>query len=115
MVEVKVLRLAKFGAFVELEEGIEGLIHNSELSIKGVQNPSEAVKPQDIVKAKILRIEESEQKIGLSIREIELEEQKKQLEQAQQSSQQPKVTIGDAVGDSIEEQLSGKNELSQSS
>jgi len=114
-VEVKVLRLAKFGAFVELEEGIEGLIHNSELSIKGVQNPSEAVKPSDIVKAKILRIEESEQKIGLSIREIELEEQKKQLEQAQQASQTQKVTIGDTIGDSIKEQLSNQNELSQPS
>ncbi len=111
-VEVKVLRLAKFGAFVELEEGIEGLIHNTELSAKGVQNPSEAVKPGDVVKAKILRIEESEQKIGLSIKEIELDEQKKE---AQNLPQQQKITIGDTVGDSIKEQLSNQNELSQPS
>jgi len=115
IVEVKVLRLAKFGAFVELEEGIEGLIHNTELSIKGVQMPSEAVKPSDIIKAKILRIEESEQKIGLSLKEIELDEQKKQLQDNQQTSGQQKITIGDSIGDSIKEQLSNQNELSQPS
>ncbi len=115
IVEVKVLRLAKFGAFVELEEGIEGLIHNTELSVKGVQAPSEAVKPLDIVKAKILRIEESEQKIGLSIKEIILDEQKNQFQQSQQAPEQTKVTIGDTIGNSIKEQLSNNNELSQSS
>jgi len=115
VVEVKVLRLAKFGAFVELEEGIEGLIHNTELSIKGVQNPSEAVKPMDIVKAKILRIEENDQKIGLSIKEIELDEQDKNTKEAQPAPQPQKITIGDTVGDSIKEQLSNQNELSQPS
>ncbi|MFA5103966.1 MAG: S1 RNA-binding domain-containing protein [Candidatus Margulisiibacteriota bacterium] len=114
IVEVKVLRLAKFGAFVELEEGIEGLIHNTELSIKGVQNPSEAVKPMDVIKAKILRVEESEQKIGLSIKEIQLDEQEKQFQETQQTTGQQKVTIGDTVSDSIKEQLSSQNELSQS-
>ncbi len=115
IVEVKVLRLAKFGAFVELEEGIEGLIHNTELSAKGVHNPSDAVKPADVVKAMILRVEESEQKIGLSIKEIELEEQKKQIRDNQQQPEQQKVTIGDTVSDSIKEQLSNQNELSQPS
>ncbi len=110
LIDVKILRLAKFGAFAELEEGIEGLIHNSELSLSGVKEPSEAVKPGDVVKVVILRILPEEQKIGLSVREAKHLEMKQELKESQ-SAVQPKVTIGDAVGDSLKEQLASQNEL----
>ena len=55
IVEGKVTRLAKFGAFVEVEEGIEGLIHISEFtSERRIQSPSEVVKPGEVVRAVVL-------------------------------------------------------------
>lgn len=114
IINVKILRIAKFGAFAELEEGIEGLIHNSEISSKNFQNASEVIKPGDIVKVKILRVIPEEQKIGLSIREIETQEQKQELKEVQESMPPQKITIGDTVGDSIKEHFSNQsNELSE--
>lgn len=111
VVDVKILRLAKFGAFAELEEGLEGLLHNSELSIKGVEKPDDAVKTGDVVKAMIIRIVPEDQRIGLSIREVLIEEEKAKLREIQSSSQAQKITIGDTMDESIKEQLSSQNEL----
>lgn len=108
-VPVKVLRFAKFGAFVEIEEGIEGLIHISELSLKPIQNVEDAVKIGEVVNAKILRIVAEEQKIGLSLKAVAAEEEKKEFAQARAASQPPKITIGDTVGSQIKEMLNGNN------
>ncbi len=113
-VEVKVLRLAKFGAFVEIEEGLEGLIHNSELANRPVQDASEVVKPGDIVKAKILRVISDEQKIGLSMKEIEREMEKKDLTDSISAQPVHKITIGDTMSETLKEQLTAQNELPQS-
>lgn len=112
VIDVKVLRYAKFGVFVEVEEGVEGLVHNSELSIGDFKNPQDVLKIGEIVKAKIIKIDTVNQKIGLSVKQVELEEQKRQLEQL---SNKQKVTIGDAIGESLKEQLNNQNELSQNS
>lgn len=96
-VKVKVLRLTKFGAFVELEEGLEGLIHLSELSKDRVETPDQVVKPGDIVEVKILRIIPDEQKIGLSIKEVQLDKEKAlAMEQKQAES---KVTIAEMIAE----------------
>ena len=62
-----------FGAFVRLENDIEGLIHISELSKKRIQSPGEAVKEGDEVTAEILTIDRDSKKIQLSIRLVESE------------------------------------------
>ena len=68
----KVTRLAKFGAFVELEPGIEGLVHISEMSyLKRINNPSEISKPGDIVDLLIKEIDGENRKISLSIKDAE--------------------------------------------
>ena len=66
--EVEVIRIVDFGAFVRVEEDIEGLIHISELSKKRVNKVEDVVKVGDKVKAEILNIDKSAKKIGLSIR-----------------------------------------------
>ena len=66
--EVEVIRTVEFGAFVQLENNIEGLIHISELSKKRVDKVEDVVKAGDKVKAEILNIDKSAKKIGLSIR-----------------------------------------------
>ncbi|MBI5700423.1 S1 RNA-binding domain-containing protein [Candidatus Saganbacteria bacterium] len=95
VVKVKVLRLAKFGAFVELEEGLEGLIHISELSKDKIDSPDKAVKPGDVVEAHILRIIPDEQKIGLSIKEVQLSKEKELAEE--QKKEESKITIGEVL------------------
>ena len=90
--------LADFGAFVRLEEGIEGLIYNSELSAERVDNPSEAVKEGQPVTALVTRVDPLEQKISLSIKALTDREQREALKKlaAQQASSQT-TTLGDLI------------------
>lgn len=70
VVEGKVVNLLPYGAFVELEEGLEGLIHISEFSwTRKVNHPSEFVQVGDIVKAAVLSIDIEDQKISLGLRQ----------------------------------------------
>src|SRR5205085_3116073 len=62
----KVTKLTNFGVFVELEQGLEGLLHVSELSDGKVENPEELVKVGDEVEVKVLRVDSKDRKIGLS-------------------------------------------------
>lgn len=110
-VKVKVLRLAKFGAFAELEEGLEGLIHLSELSKDRIETPDQAVKPGDIVEAKILRILPDEQKIGLSIREIQLAKERTEAEE--KKKEESKITIGAVIAEKERLKAEKEAEMSQ--
>lgn len=62
----KVTKLTNFGVFVELEPGLEGLLHISELADHKVESPEEVVKVGDDVEVKILRVDPADRKIGLS-------------------------------------------------
>ncbi|MBP6821138.1 MAG: 30S ribosomal protein S1 [Acidobacteria bacterium] len=66
----KVTRFANFGAFVELEDGIEGLCHVSELSEQHVEKPEDAVKAGQKSQFKILKMDREARKIGLSARAV---------------------------------------------
>lgn len=68
---VTVTRLVEFGAFAQLEPGVEGLIHVSELADISVAEPLKSVRPGDKVTVKILRIDGKRQRIGLSRRQAE--------------------------------------------
>ncbi len=63
-----VTKLTNFGVFVELEDGLEGLLHISELSDEKVNDPTDIVKPGDNVDVKILRVDIEDRKIGLSLK-----------------------------------------------
>lgn len=64
-----ITRLSDFGAFAELEPGVEGLIHISELADIAVAEPLKTVKPGDRVMVKVLRVDPKRQRVGLSIRQ----------------------------------------------
>lgn len=68
---VKVVKLMPFGAFVELEPGIEGLVHISQICEKRITKPEEELKIGQKVNAKILNIDEENKKIELTIKELE--------------------------------------------
>ncbi len=63
-----VTKITNFGVFVQLETGLEGLLHISELSDEKVDDPQDVVKPGDPVDVKILRVDTDERKIGLSLK-----------------------------------------------
>ncbi len=64
----EVVRLADFGAFVRLEEGVEGLVHISEISVKHIDTPASVLKVGESVKVKVLNVDKDAKKVGLSIR-----------------------------------------------
>ncbi len=71
IVKVKVVKMMPFGAFVKLEEGIEGLVHISQISEKRIAKPEEILQINQHVNAKILDINKDTNKIELSIKELE--------------------------------------------
>ncbi|HOK81035.1 MAG TPA: S1 RNA-binding domain-containing protein, partial [bacterium] len=72
IVEGKVVNITDYGAFVKLEDGIEGLLHISEFSWTGrVRHPSDVVAMGDAMKLKVIDIKKDEQKISFSLRQME--------------------------------------------
>ncbi|ABU58103.1 30S ribosomal protein S1 [Roseiflexus castenholzii] len=69
MVEGVVTQLAPFGAFVRIEDGVEGLIHVSEMGDGRVQHPRDVLQEGDAVQARIIRIDPARKRIGLSMRQ----------------------------------------------
>ena len=72
IVTCKVVKFASFGAFLEIEKGLEGLVHNSEITgLKRVAKPEDQLQLGQTVNAKIIDIDKEKLKIGLSIKELE--------------------------------------------
>lgn len=72
IVTCEVVKFAPFGAFVQIEKGLEGLVHNSEITTtKRVTKPEEVLNIGQMVNAKIINIDKENRKIGLSIKELE--------------------------------------------
>ena len=71
MIKGKVTNVTKFGAFVEIEPGIEGLVHISELSNQRVEKASEVTKAGDEIEAVVINVDPKKHKIGLSIKEVD--------------------------------------------
>ncbi len=71
LVEAKITRLTKFGAFAMLESGIEGLIHISEISDEHIGHPKELLHENDTVTLRVIKIETDSHRIGLSLRRVE--------------------------------------------
>ena len=93
VVEGKVVRVTNFGAFVELSEGIEGLIHVSEFDARQGESDSEIVVDHTI-KMRIIKLSPTERKIGLSVRALKSDDYESSW-QNYASSESPEVTLGD--------------------
>jgi small subunit ribosomal protein S1 len=90
----KVVRFANFGAFVEIEEGIEGLCHVSELSDERVEKPEDAVKIGQTLQFKILKLDPGQKKIGLSARAVGKDNDPEDVRSYQETGT-GMVTLGD--------------------
>src|SRR6476620_7010937 len=79
----KVTKLTNFGVFIELEQGLEGLLHVSELADHKVESPEDVVKVGDELEVKILRVDVNDRKIGLSRKRLEWSPEEEAEEAAQ--------------------------------
>ncbi len=95
LVEGKVTHLTNFGAFVEIEEGLEGLIHISDLSWdKRISHPKEAVQVEEVVKVKVLDIKDVKKRMALGIKQIQPDPWEKLLQ---------KYHVGDTIPGVVQE------------
>ena len=115
VIKGEITKTVDFGAFMKIENGIEGLIHISQLSQKHVKTPDEVVSVGETCEAKILNIDPEQKRVGLSIKEIEDQvvdknDNKQSGNNNSKSSNQKKeeekssgATIGELVGDIFDE------------
>ncbi|MCL6518558.1 MAG: 30S ribosomal protein S1 [Armatimonadetes bacterium] len=103
VIEGEISRLVPFGAFVRLDEGIEGIIPNVELSRKRVKKPEDVVKVGDHVEARIVELKPEERRMTLSIRQILEEKEKSEYETYRPAQDEGRMTLGDLVGDKLRE------------
>ncbi|NLB11352.1 30S ribosomal protein S1, partial [bacterium] len=94
-IEGRITKIVSFGAFMELQEGIEGLIHISQLARRHVESPDEVVKKDELVTAKIININKEERRVGLSLKELEIDTQKKEVAQIIEQREEASITIAD--------------------
>ena len=78
-----------------MEEGIEGLIHVSEMGVERIENPQDHFNLGDMIKTKIIKMDQSEKKIGLSIKELQLEEERQIIDSYKSDD---RVTLLDLAG-----------------
>src|SRR5688500_17273180 len=81
VVKGHVTKIANFGVFVELEPGLEGLLHISEISDQKIEKPEEALKVGQDLEVKILRVDSDERKIGLSLKRAQWAAEEQQREE----------------------------------
>ncbi len=108
----KIVRLANFGAFVELEEGIEGLCHVSELDVERIENPEDKFSIGQELDFKIIKMNLLERKIGLSIKAL-LDPGSDEAEDTwSYGAEVGRTSIGEIAGDELG-QLKKKAELAK--
>jgi len=110
----KVTSIADFGVFVEVEEGIEGLVYASEVG-RNVENISDVVKVGDEVEALVVRVDAAEQKIALSMRAIQEREERAAIKRVAAQSGTQKATLGDLFSSDALSRLRGGGGTSGSS
>ncbi|MRG86418.1 30S ribosomal protein S1 [Salinibacillus xinjiangensis] len=101
VVEGTVKRLVNFGAFVEVYPGVEGLVHISQIADKHIGTPSEVLEVNQQVQVKVLDINEQDKRMSLSIREVENDKNKKEIEQYTKEQDQGTFSLGDVIGDQL--------------
>jgi predicted RNA-binding protein with RPS1 domain len=103
VVHGKVTRVVPFGAFVQVEGGIEGIVPNTELSDrKGVES-KDVVQPGQEVEVKILNIRPEERRLTLSLAQAMQEAERREYEQYMRAQRSDRPTLGDVFGDVLEE------------
>jgi len=100
-----ITNITDFGVFIELEEGIEGLIHVSEISKEKIKTPVGKFNLGDILTAKVMNINTEEKRIGLSIKRLNIEEEEKLLAEYIDNSRPASSTFGEILRENLKEKM----------
>ena len=103
----KVTNVTDFGAFVELEEGIEGLVHVSEISREKVEKPSDVLKVGDTLSAVVLHIDPHDRRIGLSIKGLKEKAEKAEIEKYISNQGSTSHSLGELIQEEMEKRGGG--------
>ncbi|WP_320171993.1 30S ribosomal protein S1 [Maridesulfovibrio sp.] len=101
-----ITNITDFGLFVEVEEGIEGLVHVSEISHKKIKNPSEMFKEGVTIQAKVIHVSADERRLGLSIKQLKEEEDKRKPKEFRSGP----ADSGNSLGELLKQKLADATE-----
>jgi small subunit ribosomal protein S1 len=96
-----ITNITDFGLFVEIAEGIEGLVHISELSRD--KQKMAALKVGDLIRAKVIHSSPHERRIGLSIRRLETDEEQRNYRDYMKGSSEATTSLGEILRETLEE------------
>jgi small subunit ribosomal protein S1 len=100
-----ITNLTDFGIFVELEEGIEGLVHVSEISKDKIKTPVGKYNISDVITAKVMNINSDERRIGLSIKRLEMEDEQNLLNDYVNNMGPATSSFGEILRENLQEKL----------
>ncbi len=103
-----VTNLTDFGVFIELEEGIEGLVHVSEVSKEKIKTPVGKFNVGDVITAKVMHINSEERRIGLSIKRLEMDNEQNLLSEYVNNIGPTTSTFGEILRNNLQEKLNGE-------
>ncbi len=98
LVKGKVSKLASFGAFLEIEEGVDGLVHISQISEERVQKVRDVLQPGQEVEARVIKIDPVERRIGLSIKAAKMDEADFKVDESMLEGLRPGEDLVDLAG-----------------
>ena len=93
-----ITNITEFGLFVEVEEGVEGLVHVSELGLgKKIKTPADAFKEGQEIEAKVIHVSAEERRLGLSIKQIKDDEDRRKPKEFHAGPQEAGQSLGDLL------------------
>ena len=99
LVKGKVTKIASFGAFVELEDGVDGLVHISQIADDHIDKVRDALQPGQEVEARVVKVDRNERRIGLSIRAVNMTEEEVKALAAEAEAEDAGSASGSSSGD----------------
>jgi len=106
-----ITNVTDFGIFVELEEGIEGLVHVSEISKEKVKTPVGQYNLGDPLNAKVININTEDRRIGLSIKKLEVEDEQTVLEEYVNQMKPAPSSLGEILKENLQEKFNASEKL----
>ena len=103
-----ITNLTDFGVFIELEEGIEGLVHVSEISKEKIKTPVGKYNVGDVITYRVMNINSDERRIGLSIKRLEMEDEQNLLSDYVNNIRPATSTFGEILRENLQEKLNGE-------
>jgi len=108
-----VTNITDFGVFVELEEGIEGLVHVSEISKEKIKTPAGMFNVGDVITAKVMNINSDERRIGLSIKRLDMDDEQSILSEYIDNMKPPTSAFGEILRENLQEKLKGGEDVAE--